>query len=81
MKKIGQTLLLLGMAVKTMAQESSSLESSASSYLSLPDSLTDEMITAAKEGFSMGFGISTAFIVAGGGIVLFMHLINRGAGR
>lgn len=56
-------------------------EVSSSSYLALPDSLTDELLSVAKSGFGAGFGIATAFVVGAGTVALFMHLINRGAGR
>lgn len=70
-------LLPLLSCVAVYAQE----ESSSSAYLALPDSLTDELLSVAKSGFGAGFGIATAFVVGAGTVALFMHLINRGAGR
>lgn len=71
------SLLLASLA---MAQESSS-EVSSSSYLAIPEGLADELTQVAMSGFGHGFGIATAFLVGAGGVALFMHIVNRGAGR
>lgn len=54
---------------------------SSSSYLAIPEGLADELTDVAMSGFSHGFGIATAFLLGAGGVALFMHLINRGAGH
>lgn len=65
-----------------MGGSSSSEEpSSSSAYLAIPEGLAEELETTAKDGFKVGFGMATFFLVSAGGISLFMHLINRGAGR
>lgn len=73
-------VLSLLFATLVMAQESSS-ETSSSSYLAIPEGLADELTDVAMSGFSHGFGIATAFLLGAGGVALFMHLINRGAGH
>lgn len=75
--KLGQMLLLFGAVTIASAEESSS----SFSFLTLPDSLTEELMSTAQSGFGYGFGLATAFILGSGGIVLILHLINRGAGR
>lgn len=72
--KIGKLALLS--AVPLMAEEPSS-----SSYLAIPDSLANELHSVAVDGFARGFEIASFFLLGMAGIVVFCHLINRGAGR
>ena len=64
------------------AEPSSSSEAlSSSGFLTLPDTLSEELQQVAKDGFWAGFKIATMVMIATGGISVFIHLINRGAGR
>lgn len=72
--KIGKLALLF--VVPLMAEEPSS-----SSYLALSDSLANDLRSVAKDGFINGFEIASFFLLGMAGIVVFCHLINRGAGR
>ena len=64
-------------SVLGFAQESSS----SSGFLDLPDTLSQELYNVAQSGFVQGLEIATVVALGTGGVVIFLHLINRGAGR
>lgn len=51
------------------------------SYLNIPDSLKNELLTVAQSGFWDGFAIATACIIAMSMLLVVLHLINRAAGH
>lgn len=74
--------LLVGLCIAQEDGSSAVVESSSSEcFLCLPDTLSQELSTTAREGFFGGFGLASALCLAGGGLVVVLHLINRGAGR
>lgn len=81
MGRIAAICILLGGIVFAQEDYSSAVESSSSCYLCLPDTLSQELSDTAREGFLNGFGLATAVCLACGGLVVALHLINRGAGR
>lgn len=74
-------LLVVGLCMAQEDGSSAVVESSSSCFLCLPDTLSQELQDTAREGFLNGFGLGTAVCLACGGLVVALHLINRGAGR
>lgn len=51
-----------------------------SCFLCLPDTLSNELISVAQSGFSAGFGVGSACLLAAGLITVVLGIINRSAG-
>lgn len=79
-RRLLTTALVLS-AVAMAQDSSSSMDVYSSGFLSLPDTLSVELQNAAEDGFWGGFKIASFVMVGSGMISLFLHLINRGAGR
>lgn len=73
--------LLFGGVVYAESGSSSSVVLSSSGFLTLPDTLSEELQQVASEGFWHGFKLATVTMVATGGLSIVLHLINRAAGR
>lgn len=80
-RKLAITALVLAVCGFAQDVSSSSLLSSSSGFLGLPDTLSQELQNVAQEGFWSGFKMASAVMLACSGLLIVLHLVNRGAGR